>query len=52
MNHREAKSLIEALYTHESKVGRTYGGHKHTGAGNPLITEFPLPRGWRRKCEA
>lgn len=44
----EARMSVEEAQSIESMHGRTFGGHVHTGSGNPLLTELPLPDGWRR----
>lgn len=43
-----AQAVIQRAQASESVRGRYFGGHRHTGVGNPLITEMPLPRGWRK----
>lgn len=41
------EAIEEALGVVTLRVHR-YGGHRHAGPGNPLLTELPLPSGWRK----
>lgn len=46
---KEAEAIVGAAFAIESRHDRSFGGHRHTGTGNPLLTELPLPSGWRKK---
>lgn len=48
---RHARASVEEALSIESKISSRFGGNNHSGPGNPLLTEMPLPSGWR-KCYA
>lgn len=47
---RLAKEAVEQAQRLEARHRNTFGGFQHQGAGNPLLTDMPLPKGWGRKA--
>lgn len=49
---RYARQAVENAQSIESTYSSSYGGHRHNGPGNPLLTELPLPDGWQEPPHA
>jgi hypothetical protein len=45
---RYARAAVDEAQSVEAIHARSFGGHRHGGSGNPLLTELPLPSGWRK----